>query len=351
MQILSQEEINLIDTSLSGNHPFALILPPGETTPLLWTSTKAPDNINLYISPWLSDCAAAVHNLDDSAINQMALADSSTPDGHYLMAVKKIADRCRHRNGKTVYSRVICGMSEKNASWGERADRLFAQFPDTFRFIYHTPHTLGWLGATPEVLLDFDKTNGRFSTMSLAGTRQYGTDSQWDKKNVSENGFVTNYIVESLRPFASDISVSQTRTLRYGTVEHLLHIISGRASISDIEAIIAAINPTPALCGFPKEDAVNDISELEHHDRNCYGGFIAIDTPQRYTAFVNLRCVQFSGNRFCAYGGGGITAESDPVSEHAETSAKMEKLLSILRTAERRRQDDTQTINTDSSCK
>lgn len=328
---MSDDEISFINDSLAKGAPFALVLMPGTERPLLWSDVEClSGNMTLRISPWLSDTAKSVCDLDDASISQMEIAKESTPREHYLSSVAEIANRCRQRHGKTVYSRIECGEASDGANWGEKADRLFRQFPDTFRFIYYTPHTLGWLGATPEVLLDFDKTSGHFSTMSLAGTRRVDSPNEWDEKNVNENRFVTDFIAARLKPYSHDVTVSDPLTLRYGPVEHLLHHISGSADACDIQAIISAIDPTPALCGFPKEDAVNDINELELHRRNCYGGYIAIETDTRYIAFVNLRCVQFSGNRFCAYGGGGITESSVPETELAETSAKMSRILSII---------------------
>lgn len=330
MQTLSNDDISLIDTSLRNGHPFALVLPPGASEPLRWTKTSAPDGARLTISPWLAGADGAATQLDDNAVGQMTLEERSTPASHYLASVGSIVGRCRARHGKTVYSRIECGSIAEHAGWGLKADKLFSLFPGTFRFIYHTPHTLGWIGASPEVLLDFDKTTGHFSTMSLAGTRRNNTAEAWDRKNIHENGFVTDYIAGRLRPLASDIAVSQPQTLGYGAVEHLLHIVSGHASPEKIPDIVAAINPTPALCGFPKDDAIADIAAMELHRRNCYGGFVAIETADRYQAFVNLRCAHFSGRRFCAYGGGGITSESVPEIELAETSAKMSRMLEIL---------------------
>lgn len=328
---MTAAEISFINDSLAKGAPFALVLLPGADSPLLWSDVGCPSgNATLRISPWLSAAEGSVCNLDDSSVPPMNLEEESTDRDHYIFAVKEIARRCGQRKGKTVYSRIECGEVSEGTNWGETADRLFRLFPDTLRFIYYTPHTLGWLGATPEVLLDFDKTSGHFSTMSLAGTRRVDSPSEWDEKNVTENRFVTDFIAARLKPYSHDVTVSDPLTLRYGPVEHLLHHISGSADACDIQAIISAIDPTPALCGFPKEDAVSDINELEIHRRNCYGGYIAIETDTRYIAFVNLRCVQFSGNRFCAYGGGGITESSVPETELAETSAKMSRILSII---------------------
>mgnify|MGYP000805966984 FL=1 len=332
MQVLSESDILLIDTSLECGEPFALIMLPGEQQPFIWTAGKNPGkDMHIHIAPWLAEEGSVIHNLAPGPqTSVMTMCQTSTPASHYLAAVKDISERCRTRNGKSVYSRVICGTTDEAIGWGQRADEFFSRFPDTFRFIYFTPATLGWMGATPEILLNFDKRSGRFSTMSLAGTRPSSAAGSWDDKNVEENNFVTEYIVAQLQDIAEEIKVSPANGLRYGSVVHLLHTRSGKADKESIPALIKAINPTPALCGIPKADAIKDISELELHDRNCYGGYIAVDTPDRFIAFVNLRCVQFSGSRFCAYAGGGITGASIPEDELAETNAKLSRLLPVL---------------------
>ena len=53
---------------------------------------------------------------------------------------------------------------------------------------------------------------------------------------------------------------------------------------------------------------------------------MAIDDGRRYRAFVNLRCMQILGNRFCIYAGGGIVADSDALAELQETEAKSSRL-------------------------
>ena len=36
--------------------------------------------------------------------------------------------------------------------------------------------------------------------------------------------------------------------------------------------LLESLHPTPAVCGFPKDDALNIIREYESHDRGYYAG-------------------------------------------------------------------------------
>lgn len=320
-----------IDDALKTGEPFAFAMFPGETDVMRFGSGQPSDGCSFDVSPWLGLFCNRLR-IDGTGTNthlrlpEMHLPDRTTPRDVYLHSVDTISRRCRERNGKTVLSRAICGTLPQDESIGSIACEFFASYPQTFRHIYFTPSTGCWIGATPEVLLDFDRTTGRFATMAFAGTRRRGSETAWDEKNIGENRFVIDYIAERLHAEGIDVKMSPLTSVAFGDIEHLCCHISGQTSPGKLPETIDAINPTPALCGYPKEDAVKDIKSAEQHQRNCYGGFVAIDDGRRYRAFVNLRCMQILGNRFCIYAGGGIVADSDALAELQETEAKSSRL-------------------------
>lgn len=313
-----------IGIALESGDEFGMAMYPGEETPR-WFGKTSNRQFTMEVSPWLSPYSQRiVIGCGQTECRQrfpLGIPVESTSREDYIRGVSNVIASCRKRNGKTVYSRVVCGEIGRG-KLAAVASRLFASHPGTLRFIYHTPATGVWLGATPELLLDFDKTSGAFHTMAFAGTRPKKTFVPWDGKNIRENRFVIDYITERLGALGVPTEVAALETVAYGEIEHLCANISGQASPGALEKIIDAINPTPALCGFPKDEAVRDISQNESHARGCYGGFIGFSSPSRYVAFVNLRCMQFRDGKFCIFGGGGITAESDPETEYLETDAK-----------------------------
>lgn len=262
--------------------------------------------------------------------------EPSLTETEYIRAVETVIGSCRRREGKTVYSRVISGTNPR-LDIPEAASRLFSEFPDTFGFLYFTPATGCWLGATPEILLSADIDAGRFRTMALAGTRPSApSSSPWDEKNIHENYFVVDFFEEQLSRLGVNFSVDAPESLTYGPVQHLCRRIHGSFAPGDSASagrILDAINPTPALCGTPKADALRDLEESEPHRRGCYGGFVAVRCGGRFDAFVNLRSARVAADgsgQFNIYAGGGITAASDPAAEFRETSAKASRLLSVL---------------------
>ena len=324
----TESHINLL---LEGGEPFAVFIFPNESR--IHILKKGDSAEKFEVVPWLGTYADRISlyaNLCNS--RKMPVEKVSTGYGDYITGVEAVIDSCRKRNGKTVYSRVICDSLglEEYVDWGKTAVDLFNSYSQTFRFLYYTPETGAWLGATPELLLDFDCVSGDFSTVALAGTRLAGSLTEWDEKNICENRYVSDYILAELDQLGIKATISPMETVTYGKIEHLCARISGTAQPDDVFRILDAISPTPALCGWPKADAISDIERCERHSRGCYGGYILVTAGSRWRAYVNLRCVHFDRMSYCLFGGGGITPLSVSEEEFEETSNKTVQLASLI---------------------
>ncbi len=227
---------------------------------------------------------------------------------------------------KVIASRIIL----KNDSIDIKRSFLNLEraYPQAFVFLFFSPETGGWIGASPELLLE--SNNSELSTYALAGTRPAGTDAAWDEKNLKEQRIVCNYIVDVFKSNGLTPICSGIETKEAGNVEHLLNKISAsRQSTTDVDKLLINLSPTPALSGYPKEEAMKLISEIERQPRGFYGGFIGpYDNDEDFTFFVNLRSIRFTDNGYYMQVGGGITALSNPDDEWMETENKS---LSILR--------------------
>ena len=286
-------------------------------------NTKANDNI--IVRHRLS--MESVLNLDAQQVNEPELPEA-TERARYLSKVSALIDQLKQSGGKTVVARTALGTLPQSP--GECFGALMNAFPHNFCHIYYTPATGAWMGATPEVLLDTYEYN--YTTMALAGTRPADTEASWDEKNQREQQMVTDFIVESLKPLSAKIEVSNTITLPSGKIEHICTRIKGRMieSVSP-EQVLDRLSPTPAVAGLPRDISLGRISAIEDFKRNCYSGYIAVIQGDSVSAWVNLRCLQFTADgRYCIYAGGGITALSNPESEWEETGAKINSILSVL---------------------
>lgn len=208
----------------------------------------------------------------------------------------------------------------------ELLQHLRMSHPNAFVYLLHHPELGFWVGATPEPLVR--GSGSQFTTVSLAGTRvkEQGI-VPWGQKESLEQSIVTDYIRERLSGAgAKNIRISRPETLPYGSIEHLCSTI--RFESAQVEKVIEALHPTPAVCGTPTEVAFPLIQTIEKHQRSLYTGYIGlVSSKQEVNVFVNLRCMQLFKNGILAYTGGGLTLESDPIDEWRETRNKLRALL------------------------
>ena len=232
---------------------------------------------------------------------------------------------------KTVFSRTRTGRIALE-SLADRVFGYFLHFPASLCFFYYTPETGYWFGATPEILLREDAP-GRYSTMALAGTREATVNSPWDDKNIAEHRFVVDFIISALREAGAEVRSGEMTSLRYGTIEHLHTPIAVEAPSELFPLLGDSLNPTPALCGTPRDAARRLIDVFEPHSRGCYGGYIEFRDPVSglRRAYVNLRCARMDLlGRWCAFAGGGIVESSVPEDEWEETVRKISPIVQAL---------------------
>lgn len=253
----------------------------------------------------------------------------STSATEYMARVGELTERLRLRGqAKTVLSTAHCLPCSPQQAL-EMACRLFERSKAEFCNFYSLPGTGIWLGASPELLLECDSA-GQFRTMALAGTMPE-SETGWSQKNISEHLMVADYIKRALERAGARYTTGQMGEARYGSVKHLRTDFEGTLPAGmSAETLIDALNPTPALCGYPPADALADIADLEEHPRRCYGGIAGTISPAGIKAYVNIRCANIGPDCMCIYAGGGIMPDSDPRSEWAEAQAKRDSLLKMM---------------------
>lgn len=215
-------------------------------------------------------------------------------------------------------------------------EKLVQNYPDAFTYCWYHPKIGLWMGATPERLLKAKKR--KFYTMALAGTQKFvpGMEIVWENKEIDEQRFVTDYILEHLKVMTSEIAVSSPYTIKAGNVIHIKTDIEGVINKqSNLSQIVSVLHPTPAVCGYPKAPAKEFILKNEGYERTYYTGFLGelnrkfgYKDKSKSDLFVNLRCMQIKDKKAHLYMGCGITKESIPEKEWMETvnkSATMKK--------------------------
>lgn len=198
------------------------------------------------------------------------------------------------------------------------------------------------IGATPELLVS--REGASVVSHPLAGSSRRYADPSADRhsaemleasgKDRREHDAVVEAVFDALSPYCRDLRTPEGTCLRAtATMWHLGTRIAGtlKDPQTPVAELAAALHPTPAVCGLPRDPAAALIRELEGYDRGFYAGAVGwADARGDGKWYVALRCAQLSGRRARLYSGAGIVAGSNPLAEVDETSAKFLALLDAL---------------------
>lgn len=206
-------------------------------------------------------------------------------------------------------------------------------YPRMMISLSHTPVSGTWIGSTPEIILSGE--GNTWNTVALAGTMPMQGEvmpTEWRKKEQDEQAFVSEYINKVIKKFSSKIAIKGPYTTRAGQLVHLRTDFQfGLKKTSELGNLLDALHPTPAVCGLPKDKAYDFIIENEGYDRKYYSGIIGwLDPNGHTTLYVNLRCLNVSGNYATLYAGGGILPSSDSNSEWEEMQHKMKTIKLVI---------------------
>lgn len=198
------------------------------------------------------------------------------------------------------------------------------------------------LGATPELLI---QRRGRdILSHPLAGSAPRRADGAADRasgaallasdKDRREHAMAAEMVLDTLAPWCDRLEAPEGMTL--SSTAQLWHLgtrIVGRLRDPDTccATMLAALHPTPAICGTPRDVAEAALPALEGFDRGFYAGAVGWLEPSGDGCwYIALRCAEVSDREARLYAGAGIVAGSDPAEEEAETSAKFLAMLAAL---------------------
>jgi len=292
-----------------------------------------------------------VTSIDDSDLDlNPSLAPNATSSSYevspgvevevYLNAVTSARDAVRSGAiKKAVIARDVFVTSSQPIDIHSVLLRLRNSFGSSYQFSVD-----GFIGASPELLVSI--LDGEVSSHPLAGTAPRTGDPATDAqlaisllssaKNQIEHRIVIDAVHDTLLPWCSYLDWEpEASIVAVANVQHLGTHMSGRLSQPFLHVLDAvyALSPTPALGGFPRDKALNLISNVEGMSRGRYGGAVGwFDSRGNGVFAVSIRCAEFSNNNKTArlFAGGGIVADSEPLSELAETQAKLQAMLAAI---------------------
>ena len=216
-------------------------------------------------------------------------------------------------------------------------DRLRTAYPGC-----HIVGVDGFVAASPELLVSVAGDIVRSHPM--AGTAPRGGDPTTDQRLAAsllasrvyrhEHQVTIDAVHDTLLGWCSYVDYeAEPSVVAVANLQHLATLVEGRLShpAPSVLELVAALHPTPAVAGRPRDAAVAWIAEHEGIDRGRYAGTAGwVDAAGNGAWAVSVRCAELDGATARVFAGNGIVADSEPQSELAETRIKFQALLSAL---------------------
>ena len=202
--------------------------------------------------------------------------------------------------------------------------------------------------SSPEQFLHITR-EGLVTTKPIKGTRPRHADASTDgiqdqaiaeelrnnQKERAENLMIVDLMRNDLGKVASANQANVTKLFdieSYSTVHQLVSTVEAQLApgLSALDAVEAAF-PAGSMTGAPKIRAIQILENLEAGQRGIYSGAIGfIAGNGAVDLAMTIRTIVFESGRATIGIGGGITIDSDPHAELAETKLKSKALLQAL---------------------
>lgn len=222
---------------------------------------------------------------------------------------------------------------------------LMAQNPSAYHFRVPLGEGTDLIGASPELLL---RQQGRqVQTFPLAGTAARRPSPSEDEtvaqrllasaKDQHEHRLVVQDIRALLAPLCDTLAVpEQPELVSTPALWHLGTPIEGllkAEAAGPLGALDLAcrLHPTPAVCGFPRQQARKLVNLIEPFERGPFAGIVGwCDAQGNGEWVVTIRCATVRAKQLRLFAGVGVVEASCPEAEWAETRAKLGTMLRAL---------------------
>ncbi|NNJ11842.1 isochorismate synthase [Chloroflexales bacterium ZM16-3] len=241
---------------------------------------------------------------------------------------------------KVVLAREVRLHAEADLDIPAALETLRRDYPDTFVFAVARGGR-AFLGASPERLVSL--RGGVVSASGLAGSIARGATPEADarlgdellssEKDRHEHAVVVGMIRAALADLCTAVeSPAEPALMKVRNIQHLFTPVSGRiAGGRGVLDLVAALHPTPAVGGQPRDLALEWIRAHERLDRGWYASPVGwIDAQGEGEFAVALRSALVSKREAALFAGCGIVSGSDPHREEQESQLKLRPMLGAL---------------------
>lgn len=209
-----------------------------------------------------------------------------------------------------------------------------------FHFCFQPSSGNAFIGGTPERL--YSRLERLLQTEAIAGTRPRGKSLQEDQKlgeelltsekDIREHQFVVHSLRGVLHQLCHSVGLRrEPALLKLNKVQHLHTPCNGilLESVSDAELLLM-LHPTPAVGGYPKEQALMAIEKIEPFERGWYAGPVGWVGHDAAEFAVGIRSGLVENNQLSLFSGAGIVQGSKPEEEWQEIENKISNYLQIM---------------------
>jgi menaquinone-specific isochorismate synthase len=270
----------------------------------------------------------------------LSRVDAPGPSGWRSNVERALSGFSEGRLGKVVLARRAQFGFAEEVDAPLLAARLEEAAPGCFHFYVEPEEGVAFVGASPERL--FRREGRSIQSEAVAGTRPRGASDADDAelrdellrsaKDRSEHDYVRISIKETLEPLCDELEVEEdVSEMKLAGGRHLRSGVRGtlREGVTDAE-VLHALHPTPAVGGYPKQEALGEIRALEPFDRGWYAGPVGWIGAEGSEFAVGIRSGLVRGNRLALFSGAGIVAGSVPKDEWTEIEQKIGDFLRVF---------------------
>jgi para-aminobenzoate synthetase component 1 len=187
---------------------------------------------------------------------------------------------------------------------------------------------------SPEKFIEIK--NDTISTYPMKGTIDASLPNAKEQimsntKEASEHIMIVDLMRNDLGMVANDIKVEKFRyidSIKAGE-EKLLQVsshITGKMQSnwhSKIGDILDSLTPAGSISGTPKKSTIDIIEKVEDYNRGWYTGIFGIYDGSSLHSAVIIRYIEKENGKLYYKSGGGITLDSDCMSEYEEMTRKV----------------------------
>ena len=265
-------------------------------------------------------------------------ADGQLSVAGYRRAVAEAVRRMRAGElDKVVLAHDLLAVADAPSTPRHLLAGLAARYPACWSYSVD-----GLVGATPELLMR--RRAGTVWSRVLAGTIWPGPDRREATSATrcsARRRTATSTSWRSARSSSRCGRCARALTVPAEPVPLVLHNVTHLASDvagtlpahepASLLELAAAVHPTAAVGGTPREIAVPMIAALEGMDRGRYAGPVGwVDAGGDGELGIALRCAQLDGPVARLFAGCGIVADSDPDTEVREAAAKLLAVREVM---------------------